>query len=90
MSNQVEGRWHMKKTNLILGGVIFLAGIFMVSLVPMASADPVVDSQKNQATLNAQNVQNSNTAPVNKTHKKGHRHHKKTTPTTTVTPDPTK
>ena len=80
----------MKKTCFTLAGGIVLAGIFTLSSISIASADPIVDSQKAQTTLNAQNVQNAQTAPVKKGHRKGRRHHQQATPTATSTVDQTK
>ena len=80
----------MKKTGFILGGVTFLTGVLILSSMPTASADTIVDSQKAQTTLNAQNVQNAQTAPVKKGHRKGHRHHQQATSTATSTVDQTK
>ena len=80
----------MKRTVFTLAGGIVLAGIFTLSSIPMASADPIVDSQKAQTTLNAQNGQNGQTTPVKKGHRKGRRHHQQTNSTATSTVDQTK
>ena len=80
----------MKKTSFVLGGVSFLTGVLILSSMPMASADPIVDSQKAQTTLNAQNGQNGQTTPVKKGHRKGRRHHQQTNATATSSVDQTK
>ena len=74
----------MKKANYILGGVLFLVGLFMLLSIPMAKADTAVD----QTASNVQNAQNVKT--VKKAHKKARRHKHQKKPVGSVTGNQTK